>query len=394
MRSILAFPPYRCCLTSILSNPITIFAIYWAVVSLELPVISPQEDHFKFLLTRLLESSKTDPFDSEALMLVTPLGQYQLYRFPGCVSPKYEISILQFETLLNQREWQITWHHQQLEELCSARLLYFSQQIEDVQGHVLLWVTDRAEDLEWYLYAKLGAITRLLNYPLLDLKPGGSHCVIGALHTAIHQGGEVIALLSEHDCYHDGHQPWIRDRFKKLVIVEKWLTEVIKLLLIQKAIDVVDLDIMNELCQHARNHNARTLCVWMRAMRVCAEDHPQFSRFKMNIAISETHSETTQSDEQEEQESDRQWETEDSEGAGSESDVEEVWETEEEWEEGYMLETVVERKHNDEKNPQINGEECPQCHNVLDDYDERYWPHVYSRLIGSDTNTASPGHSK
>lgn len=57
---------------------------------------------------------------------------------------------------------------------------------------------------------------RLLDNGLLDLKPGGSHCVIDALNTTIHQGAAVIALLTEH------MQP---------SIPETWLTEVIKLLL-------------------------------------------------------------------------------------------------------------------------------------------------------------------
>ena len=357
-------------------------------------MLYPQGDHFKYLFRRLLKSAKTDPFESEGLLLVTPEEEYVLCSFPGCVDPKRQISTLQFEALMGQKEWQIILDNLQLEELCSARFMHWSQLIVDVHTHVKFWVTSQVKNVENYLYAKLGAIIRFLDYGLLDLKPGGSHCVIDALHTAIHQGGEVIALLSEHDYYHSGHQPWIRHRFKKLAIIERWLTEVIKLLLIQGAIDAADPDIVDNFCDHARQHNARTLRVWMKVMRACTEDHPQLSRLKMNIVVSENHSKTIQSDELEEQESDRQWETEDTEGAGSELDTEEDWETEEEWEEGHMLETVVDREHTDARNPQMNDEECPECHRDLEDYDEGYWAHVYPRVIGSNIDATSPGHSE
>lgn len=224
VRSILAFPPYYYCLTSFLTNLITIFALSWADVFSELPMIYPQGDHFNFLFSRLLKSAKTDPFESEGLLLVPPLEEeYVIYSFPGCVNPDKQISTLHFVSLMGQKEWQIILDHVQLGELCNARFMHWSQLIQDVHDHVEFWVTSQVKNVENYLYAKLGAIRRFLDYGLLDLKPGGSHCVTKALHTAIHQGGEVIALLSEHDYYDSGHQPWIRHRFKKLVIIERWL---------------------------------------------------------------------------------------------------------------------------------------------------------------------------
>ena len=334
-------------------------------------------------------SAKTDPFcGSDAYVVVAPNGGYRLYDFPGAVAPDEheEISTLQLELLMGQKEWQITWAQTQLHELSSARWLYWSEHIQHVRTHVSFWVTSQAEDVKKYLYTKLGLIRRLLDYGLLYLEPGGNHCVIEALHTAIHQGGEVIALLTEHKYYDSGQEPWIRHRFRKLVVIERWLTEVIELLLTSGATHIADSEVVDSLCRHAQRHNARTLCAWIKALRACTEDRPRPSRQEMDTVVSETDGKTARSDDPEEQDTDKQWETEDTEGEGSE------WETEEEQEEGYMFERAVDRECFDARKPQISNEERHTCYNGLQDYDETYWKHVYPHIIGSNMDTISPGH--
>jgi len=383
-----SFPPCPCCLTPFHSIPISLFAVCWSDVFSNLPMISSQGDRFRFLLSKLLTSAKTDPFcGRDAFVVVPPEGKYQLYDFPGVVheGEDAQVSTLQLESLMGQKEWQITLAPPQLNELCSARWLCGSKNIRNVRIHVSFWVTSQAEDVKYYLDTKLGLIRRFLDYGLLYLEPEGHHCVITALHTAIHQGGEVIALLSEHDYYGSGHQPWIRHRFKKLVLIERWLTEVIKLLLTHGVTHVTDPEIMNSLCHHARRHNARTLRAWMKALRACTEDHLRVFTLEMNTVLSENDGKTARSDEPEEQDTDRQWETEDTEGEESE------WETEEEWEEGYMLDMAMDREHSDARNPQISDEERLEG---LEDYDEIYWEHVYARIIGSNMDPVPPGHSE
>ena len=196
-------------------------------------------------------------------------------------------------SFLSQKEWQITLDRDQLNEMWSASALHWSHGcIQYVRVHVRFWVISSAEQVEKYLYSRLNVISRFLEYDLLDLKPGGSHCVIKALHKAIHQGGEVIILLSEHKYRQTGQQPWIHHRFKKLVITERWLSKTIKLLLSQGISDVAYPYFFHGLSLHAQNHNARTLCVWMKVMRACAEDHPR----RVSIADSKNHSTNTKSD--------------------------------------------------------------------------------------------------
>jgi len=77
-----------------------------------------------------------------------------------------------------------------------------------------------------------------------------------------------------------------------------------------------------------------------------------------------------------------EWET-DSSGA---SDSASAWETEEEWEEGYSLQTAIDRGKQLEfmKNPEI----CSCCshrgNDIDPNYNEEYWEHVYRRILGQN----------
>lgn len=310
----------------------------------------------------------------------------------------------QLEWLLCQQEWRITWSQYQLRELCSARWRHDSETVRDVRTHVRFWVTSQANDVENYLDKKLWLVRRFLDCGLL---PAPGNCIQADLHTAIHEGGKVIALLSEHEYYDSGQQPWIRHRFKKLVLVERWLTNIIKHLLAYGVTCIGDPVDVDSLCRLAQRHNARTLHAWTKALRTYTEDHPLLARLQMSTEVFGDRHSITRSDDIEEQDTDSGWGTEESDGKGSE------WDTEEEWEEGHILKTAVEKDRCDVRNPQISDEErrtyrkvwedypkkCWHCREAYDieyreGYDEEYWEHVYPRIVDSKMDNVSLGHSE
>ena len=351
-------------------------------------MISMYTDCLEYLFHRMVKSAKNDPYcSSHALFGVRPEGNYELHNFPGDPYANEEtISELQLEWFLRQQEWPIIWDPCQLDILCSARWPYLSKEISDVRAHVSFWVTGQANDVKDYLDKKLNLTKRFLDCDLLYPEP--RDCILTALQTAIHEGGEVIALLSEHEYYGSGHQPWIRHRFKKLVLIEAWLTKIFKLLIRYRVSYLAEPKIMSGFCDRAQSHNARTLHAWTKALRACIKDHSQLSALETDIILPGGGSNTVRSNEIETQDADKEWETEDT--ASETSD----WETEEEWEEGHMLETAVERDRRDAKNPQLSDPGRHTCCKEMNDYDEEYWRHVYPRIIGSRMDQASPGHSK
>ena len=227
-----------------------------------------------YFLHKLLKHTKTDPFSgSKALFNVAPHKGYYLLKFPGLDSDvfdpdPYNISLCHIDVLLGQTEWPLTWDSQQLQLLSRAQH-HSRKGVSDFRHHIAFWVTSQAEDVSRYLCTKLGLLEKIINHATLDLK--AEHSVVEALHGAIYEGGEVIAILTRTlycSCF-QGRKPWVRHQFKKLVIIEKWMTEIFRLLLTKGSAHVADAEVLEELYQHARQRNARTLGAWTKALEAC-----------------------------------------------------------------------------------------------------------------------------
>ena len=343
--------------------------VRWYDAGLNLPSASSEDDYMNYLLSKLLNRAITDPFSvSEALLAVAPYKGFQLLNFPGVyVCDDYDnISLRQLDLLLCQTEWPLTWDSRQLELLSSAR--YHSRRdVSEIRHHVAFWITSQAEDVSGYLYTKLDLIEKITNHGTLDL--GAKHSVVRALHKAIHEGGEVIEILTRHlhcSCF-PGRKPWIRHRFKKLVIIEKWLTELFHLLLTKGSAHVTDAVVLEELCQHARKHNARTLCAWTKALKACAHEHTQDIGSADNMASSSDNTVSVEDANSDNTAVDLEWETE-----NSHSDDTSEWETEDELDEGLLFEFVKDRYCIDATNSDLKGKSRYTCDVALLEYDEEY----------------------
>lgn len=350
------------------------------------------EDHFRYLFNKLLKSAKADPFSlSDALVKINHSGEHILWHFPGCdiYGPYRTTSPSELGLLMEQKEWEITWDRDQLDHLCSPTQFPPLESIEEVRADVSFWVTAASDQIERYLDTKLDLIKRFLSLGILSLTPGASHCVIEALHNTIHEGGEVIALLSEHSYGSRGKQPWIRQRFKKLVLIRTWLIEVFKALLSSGSEYIAASPyVMDMLCEHAQRHNARTLSAWMESLRALSDDQNQRNTPEVEPRDSGDENRMTAGNEGSVENTDEGWETEDTESRVSD------WETEEEWEEGYWLQTAIDREDHDERNPQIKDEDRHTCGNYSMDYDEGYWQHIYPRILGPGIDPVSKAPSE
>ncbi|KAF2228681.1 hypothetical protein EV356DRAFT_537890 [Viridothelium virens] len=373
------------------SNSVYLSAQCWSETCLEVPVNASLEEHGNFLVRKLLRSAKTDPFSTtDAYVRIGPEGGHEVVDFPGMVRgfPPEPMTKLQLDVFMTQNEWQLVWSSWQLNELSSVRSLEPLDRESDVRSYVAFWVTSDAEIIRKLLDSKLDLLGAFLNLNLLHLEPAADHSVIDALNVAIHQGGEVIALLTEHSYYSHEREPWIRHRFKKLVLIECWLTKVFQLLITHGVTYMADSDVVNELCQHARKHNARTLYAWTKALGLCAKENSPLPGSRLNNFVSTDDSVATGSVTTEVLEIDDDWETED-------TDVEESgWETEEEHEEGYMLEIAIEKKEDDARNPNLRDKDRHTCCKALEDYDEGYWSHVYPRIMRSKMDSGAKKHEE
>jgi hypothetical protein len=333
-----------------------------------------------YFLHKLLKHAKTDPFSgSEALLDVAPYKGSSILSFPGLhgdMISEYNISLRQIDVLLGQTEWPLTWDSQQLQILSSARYHSF-EEVSGIRHHIAFWVTSQAEDVNRYLRTKLDLLEKIIVHGTLDLK--AEHSVVQALHKTIHDGGEVIAILTQHlhcNCF-PGRKPWIRHQFKKLVIIEKWLTELFRLLLMKGSAHVANAVVLDRLCQHARRHNARTLGAWTKALKACGRDHARDTGSVDNAtSVDDATSDQTGAH--------SEWETENS---GSDDDSE--WETEEELDEGQLFQLVKDRHCTDAANPDLKGKSRHTCDVTLHEYDEEYWSHLYLCIMESRLDPVS-----
>ncbi|KAI9667543.1 MAG: hypothetical protein M1821_000359 [Bathelium mastoideum] len=179
---------------------------------------------------------------------------------------------------------------------------------------------------------------------------------------SIEDGGanyvEVIALLTEHEYCGTSQKPWIRHRFKKLTCVERWLTEVFELLLRVSFNSAADPMAVERVCNHTQRHNTRTLCLLTKALEICTKDYSKEpGQNKIYVATDSNgfipgEEDISSQEEIEDAESERSG-----------------WATEEEWEEGYMLEAAVGKRHSGATNGQLSEEEHEEnC--TFKDYDK------------------------
>lgn len=305
-----------------------------------------------YFLNKLLNHAKTDPFSgTEALLTVAPYKGSQILNFPGVYFHELNqnISLRQMDLLLSQTEWPLAWGSHQLDILSSAKY-YPCRKAPNIRHHIAFWITSQAEDVSKYLHTKLDLVEKIIDHGTLDL--GAEHSVVQALHVAIHEGGEVVAILTRHQYCSSfpGYQTWIRHRSKKLMIIEKWLTELFCLLLTKGSAYVTDAVVLEELYQHARKHNARTLGAWTKALKACAHDHARDTVSVNSMADSSDNAASVDDAASDKTGAHSEWETENS---GSDDDSE--WETEEEMDEGQLGQSVKDKHCVDATNPDLKG---------------------------------------
>ena len=128
----------------------------------------------------------------------------------------------------------------------------------------------------------------------------------------------------------------------------------------------------------AFDENARTVCVWRKALELFTQNKTGTvgtDNIGLNKSCNTNNTDPTTSifrhcsgkDDQEE------WVSEKSTDSGSESG----WETEEDWEEGYMLEKAVDRYPQDDRDRQL-GQQTPGVAGYPGDYDHVYWSQFYN----------------
>lgn len=355
-------------LTVYVSNSVNLFTLTQPLNNMTFR--SADADRLDYFFQKLLTVAKTDPFSAgEVLVTITPYRGLKFLRFSGMFASIYHgPGPHQLDLLIKQTEWPLNWCCWQLDDLTSARYLHLSENIADVRENIAFWVTAHAKDVIPYLGSKASLAKRLLDHSQLDL--AAEHSVVRALHTTIHEGGGVIDILTRHlycNCF-PGRQPWIRHRFKKLVLIESWLRNIFYLLLTKGYRQVANQEHLDGLCQHAQQHGARTLCMWTKALKLSAA-------YRFRHRGMESTEDDNKSRDTRETESESDWESD-----YSQVDDNSDWETEEELHEGRLFGTARDRGEFD-TNPDLDGRS--RLSGNLSEYDEEYWSHLYNYYIGS-----------
>ncbi len=307
-----------------------------------------------------------------------------------CGEPEF-ITPLALQVLARQEEWPVVWDH----DIASACDLGCHAFYGYTRNYVGFWVTSTFQQTKKYLQMKTDLLHMLIAAGIRH-KGGWQRCWHDVLHATIHGGAEVIALLSEHS-FGDKNAPWLRHRFQKLVLVREYLVRTLKLLLRVGGEKVADPQLLNEVSQHAQQHNARTFAAWRTALEEAAQDLGLDSPLGHEYRHHRSQDQRTNRDDAHKPDAnisqDGDWETEEptSDSSGSE------WETEEEWEEeSYMRCAAVDRDRLDDANPELQCR-CSCRHNlrgadISPDYNEDYWSHVYQRIEGSGLDPGTPEH--
>ncbi|KAK4203425.1 hypothetical protein QBC40DRAFT_24004 [Triangularia verruculosa] len=333
-------------------------------------------DKLQHILNRLLRSARSDPLVSWAgISAVADLDSYYtLEEFPNDTSGRQvrEIASSTIRVLLAQDvwEWELPWANP--EQVTLACSLGYNAFPKSVRFFVGFWVTSTHEQAMSYLERKKVLIDSLIqNSGELRLRHSAWE---KALHATIHGGAEVIALLSEHD--RGAHRaPWLRHRFRKLVLVRKHMLYTLTLLLRLGGKALADPQLLDRVSEHAESHNARTFFAWSTALKKAGQS---FGHVPPEQCFSRSSDEVDEVDEVDE------WETERSVASDSDSG----WETVEEWEEGYSVKTAIDREKQEDYGDNLEVCSCGRQKHRGDDidfnYDEEYWEHVYSRIETSN----------
>ncbi|KIY02220.1 uncharacterized protein Z520_02358 [Fonsecaea multimorphosa CBS 102226] len=349
------------------------------------------DDKYSFLFSKLLLGAKTDPFTHDASMTMIVLDTYSCN--PTAV-----------EVLLHQTEWPISWHPTHL-----LMLLRFGRVPGPARSFVMPWAMLDASSIEASLQAQLGIIRSFLAsnaFPPQEFPRLGQH----AISELIHYGGLVIALLSEHD--DGGSDPPCLHRLRKLGLARTFMITAIGLLLEYWRPYLATRGELDPISIHAQQHNMRTMHIWRMALEnTCGNAQDTYSDTRpANYGTGSTDFVSADGSQKVNNLDEDEWETEYSDGSTS------GWETEEEWEEGYLLDAAVDRVYRDAANTlptrinrctrcefASNGEAAGEEEGAWADgistfsplfrltsysgilpsecsfaYDEDYWQHVYS----------------
>ncbi|KAI1123642.1 hypothetical protein F5Y10DRAFT_285899 [Nemania abortiva] len=315
------------------------------------------EDVFPYAINTFLNRAKTDPFaDQEAYVVIDRYGDYRGH--PGA-QPEFNIHPEALKHLIHQDEWPLPWSPTQINGLCDLRTLG-----DSVEDYVKFWVTCPADQVN----VALGARLDLLRLLVKNNKALPDKLHYHEANEIIHRGGEVISLLTEHE-YHDGTTPWVRHRFKKLILVRNCMLNILRLLLqLQPPIPTYE-NFINYVSEHAQRHNLRTLHIWHTALKEAGYGLPKEGNHAVVTGLDDQDTGSAH-----ESSCGGEWETDYS------SEAESNWETEEEWEEGPMLASARDINRRDEENTQQKRPTGCTCQGAERDYDEWYWSHVYSRI--------------
>lgn len=341
---------------------------------------STLEDSFAFILQSLLRSTETDPFcTSDILIYVTRDGDRRFFDFPGFFFPFDPISIHLVDFLITQDEWEVTWDQRQLSELSSARSILFTRTLQEIDSHICFWVAADAATIRSYLDTKVDLLRKFLKHNLFQVGRKYDYCIkcllVNAMTNTMRTGGGVIAILTEHFYGSPDKRPWYRYRFKKLVLVEKWLVEVFQLLIRMAINHQFNSEAIERLSQRAQDINARTHHAWATALAACIKEHPHISDSELvRLKLTNDNIAFRGNECSEEVGENENWETED-----TNSEQSSGWETEEEMEEGYMLEKTTPLDNHDAKNPDLSDDERCTCTDIKywEDFDYRYWSHIH-----------------
>lgn len=250
-------------------------AIGWTRAKKFFPTTPDLDDQFSFILRKLLQSAKTDPFcKSNALVTVRGDGTCHIVDFPGKVNPgdTERISQCQLNLLMTQDEWQISWHQLQLDELSSLRFTRAMEDASDTETDLRFWVTSNAETVALYMDAKLELLRNFLDQNLPHIAGKTADSVEIASCIAIDDTEEILSILTGHSYPCCGRQPWIRHRRLKLELVEKWATATLKLLITNNIAPLTDLDTVDELHRYAQEYDLRTLHIVQDVLRACVNE--------------------------------------------------------------------------------------------------------------------------
>ncbi|KAK5049070.1 hypothetical protein LTR84_005493 [Exophiala bonariae] len=323
------------------------------------------DDKCRFLLNKLLVEAKTDPLHGWP-----PSARFLDHLSNGHIKGKFDPMVV--DLLMHQIEWPISCTPYHFLELCWSNLIVAIHQ--NTSEFLDFWVASTFAQVDAYFEAML---SRLNYFILNDIYPTKSYPKLGmsAIFLLIDGGGLLISLMTE--CESDGRLPWLRHRFRKLIALRTYMVAVIRSVLEHWSSYLKVEHFLYSVSALAQSRNQRTLHIWKTALSDALRTIrlPQLGSNDDNVSAHAEPHDSFDAPREAVATSDEDWETEDSDGPYS------GWETEEEWEEGYMLDIAADRYHHDGEYSQQRCSTNSNISGVPRGYDEDYWLRVYNRLL-------------